>query len=58
MAKYAIVDSTNAVVNIVEWDGLTVWAPPTFTIAVADNLSTLAKVGSLYDYQASDFIYV
>jgi hypothetical protein len=32
---YALVDSTNTVVNLVEWDGKTPWSPPSGQTAVA-----------------------
>jgi hypothetical protein len=32
--KYAVVDLTGLVVNTIEWDGITPWAPPEEHIAV------------------------
>ena len=32
--QYALLDSTNTVVNVVEWDGITQWTPPAGHIAI------------------------
>ncbi len=28
MARYAVIDKNNNVINVVEWDGITKWSPP------------------------------
>lgn len=38
MARYAVVDGSGNVVNIVEWDGVSAWAPPSgFTVRAATD---------------------
>lgn len=54
MARYALVDSTNIAVNIVEWDGDTaIWTPPEGQTAVAIGTSA---VGIGMTYTGTGFI--
>lgn len=32
--QYALLDSTNTVVNVIEWDGVSPWTPPAAHIAI------------------------
>lgn len=54
MARYALVDSTNIAVNVIEWDGDTVtWTPPEGLTAVAIGTS---QVGIGMTYTGTGFI--
>lgn len=48
MPRYAIVDSENNVTNIVDWDGVTEWAPPAGTTLVAVTDDSEAERGGTY----------
>lgn len=46
--RYAVVQS-NLVVNIVEWDGVTLWVPPAGQFAVLIPAGSGADIGWTYD---------
>ena len=45
---YAIVDSSNVVVNIIEWDGESEWYPPSGCTAIEADVNN-AKIGDIWD---------
>lgn len=44
--RYAVLNSSNVVVNIIKWDGMAHWSPPKDHIALA---SSVARIGDKYD---------
>jgi len=50
--NYAIIDSTNIVINVCLWDGVTPWQPPEGCIAVQ---SDTAQIGWIYDPSTGTF---
>jgi len=48
MNTYAIIDSTNTVINIVVWDGLPPWTPPQDCIAIAIPKDSSGGIGWTY----------
>jgi hypothetical protein len=48
MNNYAIIDSTNTVINVVVWDGKPPWTPPDGCIAVAIAKGSSAGIGWTY----------
>jgi hypothetical protein len=48
MKNYAIIDSTNTVINVVVWDGKPPWTPPDGCIAVAIPKDSSAGIGGTY----------
>ena len=45
MARRAIIDTTNTVVNVTEWDGTTPWQPPSGTTVLSAAQSALPNCG-------------
>lgn len=39
MAKYAVIDGNGLVVNLVDWDGVSAWAPPEGCTAVQTTMA-------------------
>lgn len=54
MKNYAIIDSTNTVINVVVWDGKPPWAPPQDCIAVEIPEGSSAGIG--WTYANGEFI--
>lgn len=54
MKNYAIINSTNTVINVVVWDGKPPWTPPSGCIAVAIPKSSSAGIG--WTYANGEFI--
>lgn len=52
MARYAIVNGSNVVINVIKWDGISTWTPPAGCTAV---LSSTANVGCAYDPDGGTF---
>lgn len=52
MARYAVIDGTNTVTNVIKWDGNAPWSPPAGCIAV---LSSTANIGCSYDPDSGEF---
>ena len=52
MPRYAIVNGSNQVINIVIWDGVSQWSPPKGCTPV---LSTSANIGCTYDPDEGTF---
>jgi hypothetical protein len=48
MKNYAIIDSTNTVINVVVWDGKPPWTPPDDCIAVAIPDGSNTGIGWTY----------
>ena len=48
MSTYAIIDATTTVINIVVWDGLPPWTPPSGCIAVVIPTGSNAGIGWTY----------
>jgi hypothetical protein len=46
MNRYAVINASNIVVNIIKWDGKSLWSPPKNHIAVA---SDSARIDDTYD---------
>ena len=46
ISKYALIDANNDVVNIVLWDGVTPWTPPSGLTAIQ---SDTAQIGGTWD---------
>lgn len=46
--RYAIVDSSSVVVNLVLWDGVTPWTPPEGCIAVHLEPDEWCNMGCIY----------
>ena len=53
MARYAIINGSNKVINVIKWDGVSVWRPPKDCTAI---LSSTANVGWTYDPGEGEFI--
>jgi len=49
MKNYAIIDSTNTVINVVVWDGKPPWTPPDGCIAVAIPKGSSAGIDWSYN---------
>ena len=45
--RYIIVDATSTVINAADWDGITIWSPPTGCQAILDDPST-CEMGETY----------
>lgn len=52
MRKYAVINQTNEVVNVIVWDGGSGWRPPASHIAVATNV---AGIGWTFDRASGAF---
>lgn len=48
MKNYAIIDATNIVINVIVWDGLPPWTPPSGCIAVEIPEGNNAGIGWTY----------
>ena len=48
MARYAIIDATNAVQGVALWDGVTEWSPGPGLTAVPDTVPPTAQTGGTY----------
>lgn len=48
VGRYAVVDSTGTVTNIVEWDGQAAWAPPPGSTAVPIPAGSTVGAGWTY----------
>lgn len=49
VSKYAVVDGSNNVINIVLWDGVTTWSPPAGTTsALSGGGAGDAEIGGTY----------
>jgi hypothetical protein len=48
MKNYAVIDSSNTVINIVVWDGLPPWTPPQDCIAVVLPEDSNVSIGWTY----------
>ena len=55
MARYAIIDATNAVQGVALWDGVTEWSPGPGLTAVPDTALPTAQVGSIYNPSTGAF---
>ena len=50
MSSYAILDTNNLVVNVVEWDGISVWTPPeNTTLIMVTDVTGTAFIGLAYN---------
>ncbi len=55
MARYAVINPSSKVVNIVLWDGVSNWKPPVgCKVVICDGLHV--HVGDSYDDQAKSFV--
>jgi hypothetical protein len=51
--RYALVDETNRVVNVIKWDGGTHWSPP---MGLRPIKSLTAQINDTYDPTQNEFI--
>ena len=50
MARYAVIDGSHAVINVIEWDGVATWSPPVSDSAVASGGGAgVAEIGLYYN---------
>lgn len=53
MKRHAIININNEVVNVIVWDGITRWSPPTNHIAVQFDI---CDIGDTYDPENNKII--
>ena len=54
MNRYAVINSSNVVVNVIIWDGVSPWSPPSGCIVVPEGQG--AMIGGTYDPASQTFI--
>jgi hypothetical protein len=48
IGRYAVIDNTGTVTNVVEWDGVATWSPPAGSTVVPLPAGSIASIGWTY----------